>query len=266
MRAIPRFWQPASAEVEHDGRRFPLRVWGWSTDSPTEASLRARHRLAAAVEQLTRGRPGFDYYPRSPLREEGLHELTAGERVVGVVTRNRMGVEVLNTDVLLIADIDLPQPRGLFRRRAPDPSPALDVVARWAASHPAVGVRTYRTAAGLRVLMSGLPAGPPDLETLVELGSDELYVRLCGTHETSRARLTPKPYRVGMPRIPVSWPYVDGAERTAAQWLAAYSRACAGYAVCELLSVTGPSPGEGEAALVDLHDRASLAGSGLPLA
>ena len=160
MRPLPEHWQLASAEVEHEGRRFPLRIWGWSAESAADAAMRAQHRLAAAVDQLTRGRAGFDYYPRTPVREEVLHEVRGADgALIGAVTRNRMGVEVLDTDVL----------------------------------HPDLGVRTYRTAAGLRVIVTGLASGPPDLTALVDLGSDDLYVRLCGLHETSRARLTPKP-------------------------------------------------------------------------
>ncbi|QNF94435.1 hypothetical protein [Janibacter sp. YB324] len=268
MRPLPQHWQRASTEVEHEGRRFPLRIWGWSVESAADAAVRARHRLSVAVEQLTRGRQGFDYYPRSPLREEVLHEVRADDgTLLGVVTRNRMGVDVLNTDEVLVADVDLPAPRRkLFRTVEPDPGPALERIARWAAAHPDLGVRTYRTAAGLRVIITGLPSGPPDLEVLVALGSDDLYVRLCGLHETSRARLTPKPYRVGLPRIPVGWPYVDGMDRVAENWLSRYTRACSGHAVCELLSVTGPLPDRAPGALVDLHDRVTLASSGLPLA
>ena len=59
MRPLPQHWQLASAEVEHEGRRFPLRIWGWSAESAADAAMRAQHRLAAAVDQLTRGRAGF---------------------------------------------------------------------------------------------------------------------------------------------------------------------------------------------------------------
>ena len=91
-------------------------------------------------------------------------------------------------------------------------------------------------------------------------------MRLCGLHQTSRARLTPKPHRVGMPRIHVGWPYLGGAERTAERWLRDYERACARRAVCKLLSVTGPAPDGDASVLVDLHDRVTRATSGQQLA
>lgn len=270
MREVPRHWQPASEQVEHEGRRFPLRVWGWSLDSPADAATRARYRLSAAVEQLTRGGSGFDYYPRSPLREEVLHEVRDDSGgLVAAVTRNRMGAQVLNTDTLLIADVDLPRPRrrGLFRRREEDPGTAArQRIDAWAAAHPDRGVRTYRTAAGLRVLVTGAPAGTPDLETLVALGSDDLYVRLCGQHETYRARLTPKPHRVGMPRIPVAWPWDAEQEQSARSWLEHYATSGRDTAVCELLTATGPPPTGRQAELVELHDRATAATSGRALA
>ena len=131
MRPLPQHWQLASAEVEHEGRRFPLRIWGWSAESAADAAMRAQHRLAAAVDQLTRGRAGFDYYPRTPVRAEVLHEVRGADgALIGAVTRNRMGVEVLNTDVLLVADVDLPPQRKLFRTVQPDPRPALERIAR----------------------------------------------------------------------------------------------------------------------------------------
>ena len=47
MRPLPRHWQLASSEVEHEGRRFPLRIWGWSAESAADAAMRAQQRLAA---------------------------------------------------------------------------------------------------------------------------------------------------------------------------------------------------------------------------
>ena len=48
----------------------------------------------------------------------------------------------------------------------------------------------YRTAAGLRVLVTGA-AAPPSSDRaralLTELGADPLYVELCATHDSYRA-------------------------------------------------------------------------------
>ena len=119
---------------------------------------------AAAVDQLTRGRAGFDYYPRTPLREEVLHEVRGADgALIGAVTRNRMGVEVLNTDVLLVADVDLPPQRKLFRTVQPDPRPALERIARWAAAHrPRCAHLSHRSRPARHHHRAGERASRPD--------------------------------------------------------------------------------------------------------
>ncbi len=273
MRPIPRFWERATTDVSTGGTTWPLRIWGWSTTSAADAAHRAQQRLALATERVLHGRGDFDYYPRSPLREEILHEVHADDgRLLGVVTRNRMGVDVLNTDAVLIADVDTPQPtvtRRLFRRGpADDPAAeAREHIARWSAANPHLGVRVYRTAAGFRVIVTGPTGEAPDVLTLEALGSDPVYTHLCAHHETYRARLTPKPHRIGLPRIPVTWPYShDSDARLAHRWFSDYQRASAGHATCAVESATGPPPSPDEGRLLDLHDRVTLAASGLPLA
>ena len=70
-------------------------------------------RLAQALERVAREGglpPGHGYYPRMPLREPVLEEVEAASgALLGVVTRNRMGCEVLCTDLLFIADVDVPE-------------------------------------------------------------------------------------------------------------------------------------------------------------
>ena len=79
-------------------------------------------RLAEALERVARegGLPaGHGYYPRMPLREPVLEEVDAASgALLGVVTRNRMGCEVLCTDLLFIADVDAPELEDATTRRA----------------------------------------------------------------------------------------------------------------------------------------------------
>jgi hypothetical protein len=243
---------------------------------------------------------GGGYYPRLPLREETLRSLEHDGEVVGVVTRNRYGAEVLNTDRMLIADVDrdLEPPAAsidvvrevgkrlsrLFGGRVsvagqPDgPSPvspeqqAVAEIQQWAARYPAYGVRVYRTFAGLRVLIAGTSA-PPTSETarriLTELGSDPLYVELCSQHDTFRARLTPKPWRAGWRALHVRWPYESGAARDEfSAWLDGYERCAQDRATCRLVATFGPKPASGtvEADLIAVHDEATRAHDGTPLA
>jgi hypothetical protein len=218
------------------------------------------------------------------LREPILDEvLLDGEQAL-VVTRNRYGAEVLNTDRLLIADIDLVEPaapstgvlRRLFGRGSARPDPPADPVAErltrletWAAARPDLGVRVYRTASGLRVFVTGLaePTSAGDA-ILAELEADPIYRELCRTHGMFRARLTPKPWRLRRMRAPAGrWPYESPrAERRFQQWLAAYTAASAGYAVCRLVATFGPEPSPVEQRVIALHDDRTRAQEPLPLA
>lgn len=114
---IPQYWATASGFSPHLGAEGgELVVWGWSQTSEFDAQGVARSRLAEALERVAveGGLPdGRGYYPRMPLREPILEEVasSSGHRL-GVVTRNRMGCEVLCSDVLFIADVDVPELGG----------------------------------------------------------------------------------------------------------------------------------------------------------
>ena len=129
---------------------------------------------------------------------------------------------------------------------------ACEPVWDFARRHPDLGVRVYRTAAGLRVLVTGAAAAPSSdraRELLTELASDPLYVELCATHDSYRARLTPKPFRVGEVALPVRWPFVDeAAKERYEEWVSEYDGRSSGHAVCRLISASGPEPGPGRAA------------------
>jgi hypothetical protein len=336
---LPQHWVTAEGFSPHLGTGGgTLTVWGWSSDSPADAARVADQRLAEALERVAREGglpPGHGYYPRMPLREPVLEEVQAASgAVLGVVTRNRMGCEVLCTDLLFIADVDVPEleepPRwgasgdgsgapgaggstshrragsgvgGFFRRLLtgdPAPTPmtpadeppdaladavpatprpgetsvaeclACEPVWEFARRHPELGVRVYRTAAGLRVIVTGVAASPGSGRAralLTELGSDPLYVELCATHDSYRARLTPKPFRVGARAVQVPWPFSDdGARDRAEEWVSEYDGRSSGYAVCRLVSASGPEPGPDEQRLVALHDTRCRVGQRLPLA
>ena len=147
---------------------------------------------------------------------------------------------------------------------------ACEPVWEFARRHPDLGVRVYRTAAGLRVMVTGA-ASPPSSDRaralLTELGSDPLYVELCATHDSYRARLTPKPFRVGARALSVSWPFVDegarGATRSGCRSTTVVPRGTrsAGWSAPQ-----GREPGPDEQRLVALHDARCRVGERLPLA
>jgi hypothetical protein len=287
---IPRFW--AAAEGSGTGPRGePLhrRAWGWSTSSAAEALELARERLRSTLAGIQLDTRAGRYYPRTPLREPILDELLVDGEQALAITRNRYGAEVLNTDRVLIADVDLPELgewsgggllRRLFRRDKAtgdvqaEPPSVLEraaAVADWARANPDVGVVVYRTASGLRVFVTGIDAPASSAhgqQVLAELGADRIYRELCRTHGTFRARLTPKPWRLpGLKAPRERWPFADDrAERRFQDWLARYDAAARGYAVCRRLATHGRAPSTLEAQIVQRHDDHTRVTARLPLA
>jgi hypothetical protein len=289
---IPRFWSVVEgSDTGPHGERLFRRVWGWSMSSAADALAVAHEELRSALANVRSGTRSGGYYPRKPLREPIVDEtIVDGEQVL-VVTRNRYGAEILNTDRLLIADVDLPELDGrtgggwlrrMFRRSkaegdplaGPQPAPVAERLGKlenWAAANPSFGVIVYRTASGLRVFVTGVtePATSAYGEhILAELEADPIYRELCRANGTFRARLTPKPWRLPGLKAPRDrWPFVDGsAEHRFQRWLAAYESAVRDYAVCRRLAVYGPAPSALESQIIQLHDDRTRASAPLPLA
>ena len=112
MEPLPRYWarreDRVTVPLETGPEVWDLVTYGSSSDSQADAQREADERFAAF---MTAGGDvhGDWYYPLRHAPEEILREIHDGEDLIGVVTRNRYGVEVLNTDALLIADVDLAQ-------------------------------------------------------------------------------------------------------------------------------------------------------------
>lgn len=288
---IPRFWAVADgSDTGPRGERLFRQTWGWSMSSAAEALAVAHERLSSALASVRAGTRLDDYYPQTPLREPILDELIVDDEQVLVVTRNRYGAEILNTDRILIADVDLPELkqeeggsllRRMFRRSTAGADPSaepppvverLGTLANWASANPALGVIVYRTASGLRVFITGVDDSASSTHgerILAELGADSIYRELCRAHGTFRARLTPKPWRLPRIKSPRDrWPFVeDSAERRFHRWLARYEATARDYAVCRRLATYGPAPSTLESQIIQLHDdRTGVASAPLPLA
>jgi hypothetical protein len=258
-----------------DGSRTCL---GWSDASAAEAEKVARARLAKVLALGTDAAPSdWDYYPAAPVKEE-LLETPRIPECTAVITRNRAGAQVLNTDRVAFVDIDLhardvsilASIGALFRKKPtvsnPEESAALARAQAWAEGN-AARLRAYRTGGGLRLIrMDRLldPAGAECERMFAELAADPQYGRLCRIQKSFRARLTPKPRRIGCAQAPGSHPRTD-PETTQAftRWLADYERASHGMAVCALVAEYGSARSAGAAqAVAELHDRRTLLDGG----
>ncbi|WP_447744875.1 hypothetical protein [Variovorax boronicumulans] len=148
-------------------------------------------------------------------------------------------------------------------------------VERFIHQHPDWHLRLYRTPAGLRVLAMHDVFAPSDAavtDVFQTLGADKVYARMCRNQNCFRARLSAKPWRVGIaehlrPR-PGVWPVSPDRLPARDAWVARYEKAAEGYAACQYLGSVGNTLKVHMNALVvqELHDERTRANSGLPLA
>jgi len=150
-------------------------------------------------------------------------------------------------------------------------SRAVEQLRRFVGGRPGWRVRVYRTYAGLRYLVTHAPFSPTDAETqavLAAVGADAQYIRLCQVQKSFRARLTPKPWRIGIPNPPATFPYEGpDQERAMRAWESRYDQASAGRAACRFVEEIGTGAEHPDLAPIRaLHDEHTRATSGLPLA
>jgi hypothetical protein len=115
------------------------------------------------------------------------------------------------------------------------------------------------------------PAEPAVAECFNALGADPLYVAMCLNQKCFRARVSAKPWRIGVaghirPR-PGVWPVAPERlpERTA--WVQAYEAVAKGFAACKLIGTAGHGAVDSAVAPVQaLHDDLCQATSALPAA
>ncbi len=282
-----RYW--ARVDVDAEGRQVPppgvTAAAGWSDESPQAAQQHALERVQRFIEAL-RTRPDqllnrYEYV--SAIREPILEELHLEGVRLAALTRNGYGAVVLNAAWMFIADIDLEVPtigqslRAMWNRLRGQIVPTaeekvIERVKQVVEAHRPMGVRLYRTAGGHRLIVTNQPFrpdSPESRELLTALGSDPLYVRLCEQQRCYRARLTPKPWRIGL-QVPYlrTFPFVDQAdERAMRDWVMIYESAGREWGVCELVGEYGETNVHPEIRpVLAWHDQRALGPRGARLA
>ncbi|MBL9149671.1 MAG: hypothetical protein JNM94_13360 [Phycisphaerae bacterium] len=138
---------------------------------------------------------------------------------------------------------------------------------RFVTSHPEWNVRVYQTPGGLRLLATHRPYAPDDADVarfFQAVGADPIYVRMCLNQRCFRARLTAKPWRIGIaahmrPR-PGVWPVSVERASLRASWVAAYETRAARYSSCRYLESVGSGAVDPRLrSVIALHDRESRA-------
>ena len=269
---IPPFWTTERSKGI-DGQMWRLR--GISFTSMVEARERLEARRGLRAEFLRTPGENFDDY-RAKLRAldeigEDEYSVLLLEPVVQqlnealVITRNRYGVQVLNSTSLCFVDVDdvplsfAETVRGWFGNKLTPEDKLLGIVRSLCEQDSSFGARVYRTHNGWRIMLTGndlAPASPRMKQLFAALYADPLYATMCERQQCWRARLTPKPYRVGITRFPRPVDSESIHSPESQKWIVRYESACVGKAVCRLVDCMGcPILGEG----VDLHDQLTQA-------
>lgn len=133
--------------------------------------------------------------------------------------------------------------------------------------HPGWAIRVYRTPAGLRLVATHrtFAAADPQVQAFFEaIGADPVYVRMCLNQRCFRARLSAKPWRIGIaahmrPR-PGLWPVHPDRLPLRQAWVAQYEARAGQYAACRFVERLGSGAEHIDVMpVVSLHDRESRA-------
>ncbi len=148
----------------------------------------------------------------------------------------------------------------------------LEAVHAFVAHSSEARLAVYETPAGLRVLALHAtydPTGKPARELFIVVGCDRAYARMCELQACFRARVSPKPWRIGVPNIVTRsvWPVPADRVAARAQWIVGYETAARGHAACRFVEEIGSGKVHPRCAAVQrMHDEACRARSGLPIA
>ncbi|XZG69517.1 hypothetical protein ACTSKR_12775 [Chitinibacteraceae bacterium HSL-7] len=152
---------------------------------------------------------------------------------------------------------------------------ARERVAAFVATHPDWGIRVYRSPSGLRLLATHRPfsTDEADVASFFEaVGTDPLYAQLCHNQRCFRARLTGKPWRMGLHENPRKslgiWPVPFAQEARRREWIGRYEAMVPNFAACQYIETLGVARAHPDiSAVVELHDRLCRAReSNVPLA
>ncbi|MFD0725671.1 hypothetical protein [Lysobacter brunescens] len=135
-------------------------------------------------------------------------------------------------------------------------------------------LRVYRTPAGFRLLAMHRTFDPRDPEVAAmfdALGVDSTYALMCFNQHCFRARISPKPWRMGLERLHAPYAATWRAEhadlRERREWIRRYDAAASRFASCRFVETLGQGGEVPEAIAVrEVHDLFCRADQRLPLA
>jgi hypothetical protein len=165
------------------------------------------------------------------------------------------------------------RPRARDARQRWD-ADALARIRAFAESRRDWNLRVYRTPAGFRLLAMHRTFDPHDpevAEMFDALDVDPMYARMCFNQRCFRARISPKPWRIGLQRLHVpysaAWRPEHADLRERRDWIARYDAASSRFASCRFVETLGQGGEAPEAIAVrEVHDLFCRADQDLALA
>lgn len=147
-------------------------------------------------------------------------------------------------------------------------------IASFLHTRPDWHVRVYRTPAGLRLMAVHRrfdPHEPAVKDFFESLAVDPTFAIMCTKQNCFRARVSPKPWRIGLTRLhpPASaaWRPEQAEVQARRQWIDEYDRVAPGFAACRFIQAVGSRVVDPDVAPVQrLHDTMCRSDTNLPIA
>ena len=119
----------------------------------------------------------------------------------------------------------------------------LALIRSFSQSHPTWHLRVYRTPKGFRVLVMHQifdPRGDEAQLLFNALQADPNYVRMCKNQNCFRARISPKPWRIGIEALRSGvWPVQEDRLLDREIWITKYQSLAQKYASCKFIEQLG---------------------------
>jgi hypothetical protein len=130
-----------------------------------------------------------------------------------------------------------------------------------------LALRLYETPAGYRILLTSHVFEPSSAfiaDCFATLKADTMYQRLCLQQQCFRARVSPKPWRIGLSkrlsRRTKQWPVLAEHQAERDAWLQAYEAASTNVASCRFVQAFGTTTvHDSVKPILDWHDALCLA-------
>lgn len=235
-----KYWAKERYHIQIDGEEKEITLVVGSCVSLDDAQNKGTLR-AQQIEQRIAGQDNQIEY------EAGIKEFVA-EIIdeANIVTVCRYGARVLNTNEYTILDLDdyAKSVWDIFKplKHLTKKQRIIYKFERFLDKHPDLGLdfRIYETSKGIRVIGKKYldPNNEKYKKLLSKLNVDWLYLVLSQKQQCYRARLTPKPYRLGITTMRVRSPLTCNTDEYK-DWAAMYDAASRNYSVVKFIKSIG---------------------------